>query len=154
VLDRLLGLSDPDLTAHFKEEGITTTLFASAWFITIFTNTLKQNCQDGIVNESLLQVWDQFLFGGWQAAIKISAYIIISHKHLLLKLPFEDILPLMPDCAKAVLQQERSDLLYGLIKKEFKGLKFSFFISKLSAEFEESHKEVKLQPLKKAGQKK
>jgi hypothetical protein len=44
VLDRLLGLSDPDLTAHFKEEGITTTLFASAWFITIFTNTLKQNC--------------------------------------------------------------------------------------------------------------
>lgn len=41
VLDRLIGLSNPDLSQHLKEEGITTTLFASAWFITIFTNTLK-----------------------------------------------------------------------------------------------------------------
>jgi hypothetical protein len=43
VLDRLVGLADPELLAHFKEEGVTTTLFASAWFITIFTNTLKEN---------------------------------------------------------------------------------------------------------------
>lgn len=29
-------------------------------------------------------------------------------------------------------------------------MKFSFYIEKLGAEFEESHKEVKLQPIKKA----
>jgi hypothetical protein len=54
VLDRLLGLADGELSAHLKEEGINTTLFASAWFITIFTNTLKENAVDGVVNESLL----------------------------------------------------------------------------------------------------
>ena len=67
VLDRLLGLADDKLSAHLKEEGINTTLFASAWFITIFTNTLKENAIDGVVNESLLQVWDMFLFGGYRS---------------------------------------------------------------------------------------
>ncbi len=54
TMDRLIGVSDPELLEHFKEEGVSTTLFASAWFITIFTNTLKQNEEDGVLNESLL----------------------------------------------------------------------------------------------------
>ncbi len=103
TMDRLIGVSDPDLYEHFKEEGVSTTLFASAWFITIFTNTLKQNEEDGILNETLLQVWDYFLCSGWQAVNKVATYIITSHKQLLVQLPFEDILPHVQDCAKAVL---------------------------------------------------
>jgi hypothetical protein len=63
-----------------KEEGLSSTLFASAWFITIFTNTLKQNTEHEVLNESLLQLWDYFLIGGWRAIIKISVYILKSHR--------------------------------------------------------------------------
>jgi hypothetical protein len=53
-MDRLVGLVDDDLQNHFKEEGLSSTLFASAWFITIFTSSLKKNTENEIVNESLL----------------------------------------------------------------------------------------------------
>ena len=53
-MDRLVGLVDEELQEHFKEEGLSTTLFASAWFITIFSSTLKQNFDNESVNESLL----------------------------------------------------------------------------------------------------
>ena len=53
-MDRLLNIVDADLNNHFREENLSSTLFASAWFITIFTNSLKQNAENMIVNESLL----------------------------------------------------------------------------------------------------
>lgn len=99
ILDRLVGLKDNELKDHFKEEGLSTTLFASAWFITMFTNTLKENADKGVVNESLLQVWDYFLCTGWRGLTKISAYIITSHGEMLKEMPFEDILPHVQDCA-------------------------------------------------------
>ena len=93
TMDRLIGVADTELHSHLKEEGISTTLFASAWFITIFTNTLKENAENGVLNESLMQVWDYFLCSGWKAVIKVTTYIITSHRHILKELPFEDILP-------------------------------------------------------------
>jgi hypothetical protein len=63
-------------------------------------------------------------------------------------MPFEDILPHIPDCAQAVLQQQRTELLYVCIKNEFRGLHASYWLNRLGAEFEESHREVKKQPLK------
>jgi hypothetical protein len=41
-IDRLLAVVDEDLCIHFKEEGISSSFFASAWFITLFTSSLKQ----------------------------------------------------------------------------------------------------------------
>lgn len=37
-LDRLLCIVDADLSNHFSNEGITSSYFAAAWFITLFTN--------------------------------------------------------------------------------------------------------------------
>ena len=102
-MDRLVGLVDEELQNHFKEEGLSTTLFASAWFITIFTSSLKQNTENEIVNESLLQLWDYFLTTGWRAIIKMGVYVMISHSEKLKKMPFEDMLPTINDCAKNVL---------------------------------------------------
>lgn len=53
-IDRLLGLVDEELHTHLKEEGLSSTLFASAWFITVFSSLLRENAADGVVNESLL----------------------------------------------------------------------------------------------------
>jgi Rab-GTPase-TBC domain len=82
-MDRLIGLFDEDLQNHLKEEGLSYTLFASAWFITIFTNSLKQNTENEIVNESLLQLWDYFLIAGWRAIIKMGIHIIAQHAQIL-----------------------------------------------------------------------
>lgn len=82
-MDRLLNIVDSDLNNHFKEEGLSSTLFASAWFITIFTNSLKQNAEDMIVNESLLQLWDYFMVAGWNAVLKMGVYILSSHSNIL-----------------------------------------------------------------------
>jgi hypothetical protein len=40
ILDRLISIYPPDLHSHFKDESITSSLFSSAWFITLFSNTL------------------------------------------------------------------------------------------------------------------
>ena len=106
-MDRLVGLVDEELQEHFKEEGLSTTLFASAWFITIFSSTLKQNFDSESVNESLLQLWDYFLCCGWRAIIKMGVYVMTSHSGKLKQMPFEDILPTINDCAKNVLVQKR-----------------------------------------------
>ena len=63
-------------------------------------------------------------------------------------MPFEDILPEINEIAADVLKHTRNDILYSQIKNEFKGLSITYHIGKLGAEFEESHREVKLQPVK------
>ena len=83
-MDRLIGLFDEDLQNHLKEEGLSYTLFASAWFITIFTNSLKQNTENEIVNESLLQLWDYFLIAGWKAVLKLGLFVLVNHSELML----------------------------------------------------------------------
>jgi ecotropic viral integration site 5 protein len=40
TLDRLMSIQLPLLHQHFKDEQITAGIFASAWFITQFTNSL------------------------------------------------------------------------------------------------------------------
>lgn len=48
-LDRLLAIVDQSLHGHFKEECVNSSYFASAWFITLFTNSLKQNQSESFV---------------------------------------------------------------------------------------------------------
>jgi|LauGreDrversion4_2_1035121.scaffolds.fasta_scaffold840015_1 hypothetical protein len=83
-LDRMLCFANPDLYQHFTNEDVTSSYFASAWFITIFTNSLKQNHDEqGVCNESLLQVWDYFLASGWKAVIKLGLYLLTKDWELL-----------------------------------------------------------------------
>jgi hypothetical protein len=42
-MDRLIGVIDEQLMIHFKEENLTTTLYVSAWFITVFASCLKHD---------------------------------------------------------------------------------------------------------------
>ena len=37
-----MSIVEPELHAHFKDEMINASYFASAWFITIFTNSIKK----------------------------------------------------------------------------------------------------------------
>ena len=53
-LGRLLFLYDLELANHFKNEGISASFYAAAWFITLFTSSLDQIVNDGELNERLL----------------------------------------------------------------------------------------------------
>ena len=95
-LDRITGILSPQLQAHLKEESINSGFFASAWFITLFTNSLKKNQSEEFkVNESLLQVWDYFLIEGWPAISKIALMVLRRQEEQIIDAPFEDILNLI-----------------------------------------------------------
>ena len=72
-------LTNPELYTQFDTEDVTSSYYASAWFITVFTNSLKQNVSEEEpfnVNETLLQLWDYFLVGGWKAITKSGLYMM------------------------------------------------------------------------------
>ena len=81
-LDRLVSIFEPDLHSHFKDEMINSSYFASAWFITIFTNTIKNtvesvnNEEEAKVSEYLLQLWDYFLISGWKSVLKMGLFVL------------------------------------------------------------------------------
>jgi hypothetical protein len=56
-LDRLVGINLPEIHSLFQEEMITSSHFASSWFITLFSSVLHQTPERLDV---LLQIWDMF----------------------------------------------------------------------------------------------
>ena len=98
-LDRLIAIQLPQLHQHLKDEQINAGIFASAWFITQFTNSLQMDkrqvssqVEEGTIPPNLLQLWDYFITSGWKAMFKMSLYILKSNETQLLQLGFEDIL--------------------------------------------------------------
>lgn len=105
-LDRLIAIQLPYLHQHFKDEQINSGIFASAWFITQFTNSLqvqdknfnklkdaKQILEtDQIISDNLLQLWDYFISSGWKSMFKMSLFILKTNENKLLSMGFEDIL--------------------------------------------------------------
>ena len=90
-LDRLVSIFEPDLHSHFKDEMINSSYFASAWFITIFTNSIKNTVQgkdEPEVSERLLQLWDYFLVSGWKAILKMGLFVLKDSSGELLQLSF------------------------------------------------------------------
>jgi len=108
-LDRLVSIFEPDLHSHFKDEMINSSYFASAWFITIFTNTIKNpvestaNDDDDKVSEHLLQLWDYFLISGWKAILKMGLFVLKDSSDELLQLSFEEILNEITEKPKSIL---------------------------------------------------
>jgi len=90
-LDRLIAIQLPQLHQHFKDEQINSGIFASAWFITQFTNSLQIQDKnfnknknpdeliketDKIISDNLLQLWDYFISSGWKSMFSMSLYIL------------------------------------------------------------------------------
>lgn len=80
-----MSIVEPELHAHFKDEMINASYFASAWFITIFTNSIKkqhrsddEETKESLpgVSENLLQLWDYFLVSGWKAVLKMGLFVL------------------------------------------------------------------------------
>ena len=93
-------------------------MFASAWFITQFTNPLQiqdknYNLKDAaliketdqIIPDNLLQLWDYFISSGWKSMFSTSLFILKRNEDSLLQLGFEDILNVILEQPKQVLSK-------------------------------------------------
>jgi len=170
-LDRLVSIFEPDLHTHFKDEMINSSYFASAWFITLFTKSIKYNAQSNLsiddvqLSEPLLQLWDYFLVAGWKAILKMGLFVLRDSSSELLQLSFEEILNEITEKPKMILAppsqtEEAKEYrpvhanLYQRLRAAFRqteqsvqhGSMLEFHLKRLNSEFEESHSAAKLQP--------
>lgn len=87
-MDRLIEIYLPDLSIHFKNEGISSQLFSSAWFITLFTNTHTHSNEINL-SENLLVFWDIFLIEGMVTVFKVALIFLSLFEDRIMHMPFE-----------------------------------------------------------------
>ena len=104
VFERLIFIYLPEISLHLKNKDLSVKYFISPWFITLFTNALK-NIKDQNNPKILKWIFDLFIINGWKSILKIGLCLI---KHFEIK----------------ILSSDLDDLLHFLINDI---LKFDFF---------------------------
>jgi len=100
LLNRLMAVYVPRLHAHFFEEGISATYFASPWFLTMFTSILQSPKYEN-VPPLLLSIFDQFLTKGIKALFKTSLFILEHFEEELMNLHYERIVQFLSELSKS-----------------------------------------------------
>ena len=83
-LDRLIEATMPDLWNHFSECGIEAHMYASQWFLTVFTAKFPLFL--------VMRVLDLFLLEGFQAVFQVALAILKVSKRELLEQDFEGLM--------------------------------------------------------------
>ena len=81
----------PSLLQHFKECNVTTSMYATSWFLTLFTNF------DCLSPAYAFKVFNIFLIEGWTFIYQVSLAILESLQSKLLGSDFEAILRILQD---------------------------------------------------------
>mmetsp|Transcript_28489 Transcript_28489/g.39344 ORF Transcript_28489/g.39344 Transcript_28489/m.39344 type:complete len:608 (-) Transcript_28489:203-2026(-) len=84
IFENLLSSHVPRLAEHLQLMGIHSSMYASRWFITVFSCNFPLE----VVN----RVWDIFLFEGPRIIFRVAMAIMIQKENRLLKLSFEQII--------------------------------------------------------------
>ncbi|KAK4765941.1 hypothetical protein SAY87_007583 [Trapa incisa] len=82
--DHLMREQLPKLGEHFTAEMINTSMYASQWFITVFSYSFPFHLA--------LRIWDVFLFEGVKIVFKVGLALLKFCQDDLIKLPFEKII--------------------------------------------------------------
>ncbi|CAB4055650.1 EVI5 [Lepeophtheirus salmonis] len=83
-LDMLLQEHVPDVYAHFQSQSVHTNLYASSWFLTLFTTSLPINLS--------CRVMDCFLSEGTEVIFRLALALIILGRHDLLVEDMEGVI--------------------------------------------------------------
>jgi len=88
---RLFEAQMPKLFLHFCEQGIHPAMFATGWFMTVFSSSVPE----AMSFEVVARIWDIFLAsdGSWKIVFQVALAIIFRQKDELIQMPMEDILP-------------------------------------------------------------
>ncbi|CEP03964.1 hypothetical protein PBRA_009544 [Plasmodiophora brassicae] len=82
-LDHLIAMNLPELHMHFSNEGVKMELYASEWFISLFTYTLSI--------EDAGRVWDLFILRGWKQIFRVALGALANAAPYLTVMEFEQI---------------------------------------------------------------
>ena len=104
VFNRIISLSEPELSSWFNINGVNIHFFATPWFITLFTGS-HQNLRDDKDNKNiLLRILDNFITSGWKSMMVVGCSLLHSFELKLMNLKYEDMLEF---------------LINGMLKSEF-----------------------------------
>ncbi|CAJ2665898.1 RabGAP/TBC domain protein [Trifolium pratense] len=82
--ERLVRERLPKLGEHFSEECINPSMYASQWFITVFSYSFPFHLA--------LRIWDVFLYEGVKIVFKVGLALLMYCHDDLVKLPFEKLI--------------------------------------------------------------
>jgi len=83
--ERLFERSLPKLARHFESECVFSSMYASQWFITVFSYSLPFDV--------VVRVWDIFIAEGWKIVFRVALGLLRMGQKELLKRDFEGIVP-------------------------------------------------------------
>ena len=72
VQERIMEQTMPDVYAAFKKHMISTTSYATKWYITLFANSVPFQTQ--------LRLWDAFLLEGYDVFIAVAVAIVWAYR--------------------------------------------------------------------------
>mmetsp|Transcript_17509 Transcript_17509/g.31432 ORF Transcript_17509/g.31432 Transcript_17509/m.31432 type:complete len:602 (+) Transcript_17509:168-1973(+) len=116
VFENLLARFAPRLASHLQRMGIHSSMYASRWFITVFSCNFPLE----VVN----RVWDIFLHEGPRIVFRVAMAIMIQKENHLLKLPFEQIIDALQTAQRGLDADElvRAALDVALTEEDFAAL--------------------------------
>ncbi|CAI5491280.1 unnamed protein product [Closterium sp. Naga37s-1] len=96
--DRLLHECLPQLARHMEGEGVTPSMYASQWFITVFAYSFPF--------ATTLRIWDVFLFEGMKTVFRVGLALLKQQQDDLLQMPFEDLVPALRTYPDRILEPD------------------------------------------------
>jgi hypothetical protein len=118
VFERLIFIYLPEISLHLKNKDLSVRYFISPWFITLFTNTLK-NIKNQENPKILKWIFDLFIINGWKSILKIGLCLIKHFEIKILSCDLDELLHfLINDILKYdFFQNENYDNLRNIYEK-------------------------------------
>ena len=118
VFERLIFIYLPEISMHLKNKELTVRYFISPWFITLFTNALK-NIKNQENPKILKWIFDLFIIYGWKSILKIGLCLIKHFEIKILSFDLDELLHfLINDILKyEFFQNENYDNLRNIYEK-------------------------------------
>ena len=130
-LESLIRLNLPVLHEHFVEENVDTMMYASGWFMTLFT-------RNDVLSPTLsLQVLKHFFLFGWPILFKVSLAILCALERMLLSRDFESMVKFLQNSRSKISKE------YPTPKELFNKANEFNVTSKQLLRFEELYKQRK-----------
>lgn len=141
--DRLLEIYCPKLFNHFIKQGIKSNMYASQWFLTMFSYKLPIDI--------VLKIYDMVIFEGIDYLLKISIKLMSINEQLLLSLKFDKLMEYLRNHIIDLLIEETPNGIKYNAEKLFSNLvnlnpnllkRFELEVSKQNERNEEKVKEI------------
>lgn len=99
-LTNLIERHLPQLHAHFEKEGVMPEMYATKWFITIFSYSFPF--------ETVVRIWDIFLYqrGNWKLIFRTAITVLARAEERLLAMDIEKILDLLKNMPYDIVENE------------------------------------------------